>query len=252
MFTILPSLYFVAVHYFRRWNVPHYDEQTILPGDEEEKKASNAYETYEHGLSKTSFDKQSLERIEKCDTSLLRSDPTPPMTDYYSLSRSEFDEKKNSNVLRPSQDEDNRPNQVKLRPKRPDRSSSSSLLLNTERRKTYTGELTDDDTVYLMDETGFTREQILLWHSDFLVCTYACHSTTTKPSLSSSVIVLTASFPRTNSSTSTSSSTRKVKWINFASTPSASSMKTARATSVGAQHCCDRFIRTAHLSFRFR
>ena len=49
---------------------------------------------------------------------------------------------------------------VPLRTKKPPNRSSS--LLNVERRKTYTNDLTEDDIIYLMNETEFTREQILL------------------------------------------------------------------------------------------
>ncbi|CAF1688819.1 unnamed protein product, partial [Adineta ricciae] len=54
---------------------------------------------------------------------------------------------------------------LKLRARKPLRSSS---LLNVGRQKTYTNDLSENDIIHLMNETGFTREQILLWHSDFL------------------------------------------------------------------------------------
>lgn len=38
------------------------------------------------------------------------------------------------------------------------------------RRKTSVSELGHDDIAYLINETGFTEEKILLWYGDFLVC----------------------------------------------------------------------------------
>ncbi len=40
------------------------------------------------------------------------------------------------------------------------------------RRKTSISELSHDDTVYLINETGFTREEIFVWYKDFLVCIF--------------------------------------------------------------------------------
>ena len=38
-----------------------------------------------------------------------------------------------------------------------------------ERRRTFTEELLEDDVNYLIQRTSFTREQIELWHHEFLV-----------------------------------------------------------------------------------
>ncbi len=43
---------------------------------------------------------------------------------------------------------------------------------NHRRRKTSISELNHDDIIYLMSKTGFTREEIILWYEDFLVCIY--------------------------------------------------------------------------------
>lgn len=150
MFTLLPSLYFVAVHYIRRWNTPYYDE--------EEKK-------------KDTFDNEN-QRISLSDD-VLHLSPTPSLNDedsstLQSLSSTRSDSfEKNGYLPSINHDEEHQSKDVKLRAKKSIRSSS---LLNVERRKTYTGDLSEDDIGYLMNETDFTREQILLWYSDFLVC----------------------------------------------------------------------------------
>jgi hypothetical protein len=149
MFTLLPSLYLVAVHYIRRWHSPYYYEENNA---EEEKKIFD---------TKPSNDKQLIENID--DT--LQSNDQSLISHHQQLSRSNSLDK-NGYLSKVTNDEDDQC-KVKLRAKKSNRSSS---LLNTDRRKTYTGDLTEDDIVYLMNETGFNREQILLWHSDFLVC----------------------------------------------------------------------------------
>jgi hypothetical protein len=95
MFTLLPSLYFIGVHYFRQWKSPYY------------------YEKFEkqESISKTSNDQSQ---------------------------------------------------KVKTRRKK----------FNYRRRKTSINELNHDDTIYLINETGFTREEILAWYIDFLVCIF--------------------------------------------------------------------------------
>jgi hypothetical protein len=166
MFTLIPSLYFVAVHYFRRWNTPYYYEENHF---EEEKKTFDNNKINENNLTKISNDIQSIELIKQCDHILLHNnnnnDPSL-ITDYQKSARLDLYEN-NRCLLNVNNDEDDQYKKVKVRTKKSNRSSS---LLNVERRKTYTGDLTEDDIVYLMNETGFTREQILLWHSDFLVC----------------------------------------------------------------------------------
>ncbi len=156
MFTLLPSLYFVAVHCFRRWNTPYYYEEDHA---EEEKKTLET-----NPIIETSNETQSIELIDKCDSTLLPNNDAL-ITNYPHSTRSDCYE--NGYLTQVKNDEEDEYKKVKLRAKKPNRSSS---LLNVERRKTYTGDLTEDDIVYLMNETGFTREQILLWHSDFLVC----------------------------------------------------------------------------------
>ena len=151
MFTLIPSLYFVAVHYIRRWNTPYYDE-------EEQKTLAS-----DHVSIKISNEKQ---LIEKCDETLLPNVHETLISNHQHSTRSNSLEK-NGYLPNINNDEEDQHKKVKLRAKKSNRSSS---LLNVERRKTYTGDLTEDDIVYLMNETGFTREQILLWHSDFLVC----------------------------------------------------------------------------------
>jgi hypothetical protein len=160
MFTLLPSLYFVAVHYFRRWNAPYYYEHNE---EEEEKKTLDINNIIENCLTKTLND---IKPIETCDNTLLQHDNESIITNHQSSTPSEILET-NGYLSKLTNDEDDQNTKVKLRTKKSNRSSS---LLNVERRKTYTGDLTEDDILYLMNETGFTREQILLWHSDFLVC----------------------------------------------------------------------------------
>lgn len=163
MFTLLPSLYFVAVHYIRRWNSPYYYEENT---SEEEKKTFDTNNINECNLSKTSNDIQSIKLIEKCDNTLLHNNNQSLINDCQQSTHLNLHEN-TEYLLKVNNDEDDQYKKVKLRAKKPIRSSS---LLNVERRKTYTGDLTEDDIAYLMNETGFTREQILLWHSDFLVC----------------------------------------------------------------------------------
>jgi hypothetical protein len=95
MFTLLPSLYLVGVHYFRQWKGSYYSEQ---------------------------FEKQ-------------------------------------ESIPQTSNDQNQK---VKSRKKKS----------NLRRRKTSISELNNDDTIYLINETGFTRETILIWYKDFLVCIF--------------------------------------------------------------------------------
>ena len=148
MFTLLPSLYFVAVHYIRRWNTPYYYEE-----EEEEKKET--------------FDNEN-QRISLSDDVLHPPSNDEGSSTLQSLSSTRSDSfDQNGYLPNINHDEEHQSKDVKLRAKKSIRSSS---LLNVERRKTYTGDLTEDDIGYLMNETDFTREQILLWYSDFLVC----------------------------------------------------------------------------------
>jgi hypothetical protein len=89
MFTLLPSLYFIGVHYFRQWN-------TSSPSEENQTKV--------------------IEKLSK--------------------------------------------QKIKTRRKKS----------NYRRRKTSISELSHDEIVYLIKETGFTQEEILAWYDDFLVC----------------------------------------------------------------------------------
>ena len=168
MFTLLPSLCLVAVHYFRQWKSPYYYEHTSTVEEEEEEeekdKTTNAHVNQDIFIE-TSNSKPSHEVIEKYHESLLQSHQDSSKINDHVFTRSQGNEI-NDYLPAVINDEDNRYNQVKLRPKRLSRSSS---LLNVDRRKTFTGDLTESDIIYLMNETGFTREQILLWHSDFLV-----------------------------------------------------------------------------------
>lgn len=159
MFTLLPSLYLVAVHYIRQWKTPYYYEQN----GEEEKCPSHPQSIADQTVS--------IEEVKQSKTTVpLLPQPDQSSSsspDQISLTRSESNETNgyiSSNVN--SNDEESSSHPVKLRAKRLSRSSSS---LNVDRRKTYTGDLSESDIIYLMNETGFTREQILLWHSDFLV-----------------------------------------------------------------------------------
>lgn len=159
MFTLLPSIYLVAVHYIRRWNTPYYYEEE----EQQEKK------TFDN-------DKQIIDVAN--DVLPSSSPPSLPlpssvndedsMVKLQCLSSIRSDSlDKNGYLPNINHDEENQYKDVKLRAKKSTRSSS---LLNVERRKAYTSDLTEDDIGYLMNETEFTREQILLWYSDFLVC----------------------------------------------------------------------------------
>ncbi|CAF1276313.1 unnamed protein product [Adineta steineri] len=160
MFTIIPSLYLVAVHYFRQWNAPYYYEEN----NEEEKKTFDNDTINENNLMKTSNNIQSIESIPICDNNLLLQHDKELLITKKRSSRSSIGEI-NGYIPKVNNDEDNQLHKVKLRIKKPIRSSS---LLNAERQKTYTNALSEDDIMHLVNETGFTREQILLWHSDFL------------------------------------------------------------------------------------
>lgn len=90
MFTIIPSLYIIGVHYFRQWNSSYHHEEHI-----------------------------------KCEII--------PKTSI-----------------------------VQIPKKKPHHR-------RRQRRKTSISELSHDDIVYLMKETSFTEEKILLWYTDYLV-----------------------------------------------------------------------------------
>lgn len=162
MFTLLPSLYLVAVHYIRQWKTPYYYEQNR----EEEKCCSYQYSIVDQSSTKTTIEE--LKPIETTSTLLPQLDQSSSSSpDQITSTRSESNETNGyilSNVN--NHDEENSSHPVKLRAKRLSRSSSS---LNVDRRKTYTGDLSESDIIYLMNETDFTREQIQRWHSDFLV-----------------------------------------------------------------------------------
>lgn len=225
MFTLLPSLCLVAVHYYRQWKSPYYYEHISTVEEEEEKE-----KTHDAYVNQDIFTETSKEVIENYHDSLLQSHQDSSKINDHVFTRSQGNEI-NDYLPAVINDEDNRYNQVKLRPKRLSRSSS---LLNVDRRKTFTGDLTESDIIYLMNETGFTREQILLWHSDFLV-SFSGFEDSDQRWVSSSVTVPMVNSRNTNSSIFTNSSTRKVKWRSFANMPFVFSTKTGRAISV-----CDR------------
>jgi hypothetical protein len=45
-----------------------------------------------------------------------------------------------------------------------------------ERQRALSGEVSNDDITYLVNKTQFTREQILAWHTDFLVCIHTMYA----------------------------------------------------------------------------
>ncbi|CAF2527423.1 unnamed protein product [Rotaria sp. Silwood2] len=160
MFTLLPSLYLVAVHYFRQWNASYYYEEN----NEEEKTSLDSDNIHNNNITQTSKDVSSKELIKKCDITLLQHNHESLINNHQPCTRSVVNET-NSCLSHVNNDKDDQCNETKLHTIKP---SLSSSLLNIERRKVYTGDLDEDDMVFLMNETGFTREQILLWHSDFL------------------------------------------------------------------------------------
>jgi len=208
MFTLLPSLYLVAVHCLRRWNAPYYYE--------EEKTTFDTDYTNENNLIKTSNDIPSIELVSKCDNTLLQHNNELLITNQQSTRLNICENKEY--LQKVNNDEDDQLNKVKLSPKKPTQSSS---LLNVERQKTYTNDLIEDDIIYLMNETEFTREQILLWHSDFLVCKiyYINNRIHICFSYSSSAIVQMANSLNINLLIFINNFIRKVKLQNFANTP---------------------------------
>ncbi|CAF0784421.1 unnamed protein product [Rotaria sordida] len=162
MFTLLPSLYLVAVHYFRQWNSTYYYYEE---NNEEEKTSFNSHNIHDDSnLKQTSKDTSSRELIEKCGDTLLQHNHESLINNRQPCTRSDVNET-NSYSSHVNNDEDDQYNKTKSRTIK---SRLSSSLLNIERHKAYTGNLDENDMVFLMNETGFTREQILSWHSDFL------------------------------------------------------------------------------------
>ncbi|CAF0756402.1 unnamed protein product [Rotaria sp. Silwood1] len=160
MFTLLPSLYLVAVHYFRQWNASYYDEEN----KEEEKTSFVGDNIHDKNITQTSKHIPSTELNKKCDFTLLQHNHESLINNYQSCTRSAVHET-NSYLSHINNDEVDQCSETKSRTIKPNLSSS---LLNIERGKVYTGDLDENDMVLLMNETGFTQEQILLWHSDFL------------------------------------------------------------------------------------
>ena len=166
MFTLLPSLYIIAVHYFRQWNAPYYYEENIHAQEEEETKTYRTCSIHEDNHIELATNVQSSKSMPSCDNNpVLLHDNKETLIIGEQLTRSNL-VKKNGYLSKSNNDEDEQLAKLKLRVRKPLRSSS---LLNVGRQKTYTNDLCENDIIHLMNETGFTREQILLWHSDFLV-----------------------------------------------------------------------------------
>jgi len=127
MFTLLPSLYLIGVHYFRQWKASSYDEHVSI--------LKAPYYGEHESLSKVpSYDEhESIPKASYCD-------------------EHEFIPKTSNDQIQ----------KVKTRRKKS----------NNRRRKTSISELSHDDIIYLINETGFTREKILVWYADFLVCIF--------------------------------------------------------------------------------
>ncbi|CAF0929003.1 unnamed protein product [Didymodactylos carnosus] len=138
MFTLLPSLYFAATNYIRGWN------------------ESIHHENYD----KKQFDYDLIkQKLSYYDVKSLRQDNN--IKSETNVTSQTYVTSENNDNIDKQQYQQQTNTTVKLR-----NNKRGSILL--ERRKTFTGNLTDDDLLYLMNETGFTREQILAWHSDFL------------------------------------------------------------------------------------
>ncbi|CAF1123330.1 unnamed protein product, partial [Didymodactylos carnosus] len=145
MFTLLPSLYFAATNYIRSWNPNNYQEN------------------YDDNQSENDLIKQKLSHYDikpVQQEKLLQYDTNFSPKNIVSVENK--DDQLNSDSIDKQQQQQQTSTNIKLQ----NNTQSASILL--ERRKTFTGELIDDDLVYLMNETGFTAEQILAWHSDFL------------------------------------------------------------------------------------
>ena len=105
MFTIIPVLYTIGVHYIQKWRASSVEcDMSIV-----------------------------VEQVKPCD-------------------KHEHTAKIDNNLTQ----------RTKASKKKHDR--------RRQRRKTSISELSYDDISYLINETGFTREEILLWYEDFLVC----------------------------------------------------------------------------------
>ena len=154
MFTLLPSLYLVAAHYIRRWSTSC--------SNEEERTIFDTSHINEKHLITTINDIQSIDLIEKCDNTLLQYNKEL-LTSSKQISNHLDVTEINKYV---NHDENNQYNEIDSNIEKLNQFSS---LLNTERCKTYNGELDENTMTYLTNETGFTPEQILTWHNDFLV-----------------------------------------------------------------------------------
>lgn len=163
MFTLLPSLYLVAVHYIRKWNSSNYNYEEK---HEEEIKTFDNNVINQNNLQTISNDIKSIDTIEKYDVTLLQHNDESLVGDHSQSTRLNVKDTGNhlSNVKK---DEDDQFNEIQPDTIKPNQSSS---WLNNERQKTNANDLDENDISYLINETGFTREQILLWYSDFLVC----------------------------------------------------------------------------------
>ncbi|UJR10326.1 hypothetical protein I4U23_014532 [Adineta vaga] len=107
MFTILPILYTISVHYIRKWKTSDVIEQN-------DEKTNQPIPVI-------------FEQIKPCE----KYEHTPKLD-----------------------------HQIKPRKKKCDRSR--------RRRKTSLSELNYDDIMYLINETGFTQDEIISWYTDFL------------------------------------------------------------------------------------
>ncbi|CAF3632620.1 unnamed protein product [Rotaria socialis] len=166
MFTILPSLYLVATHYFRQWdssNSYYYEENK----NEEEITISDKNIIHENKLPQTQIPNdniQTLDSNDKYDKTLLPHNHESLVGNHQSSTRSNAKET-DTNLSNVNNDKDDQHDQIKSCTIKPNNSSSR---LNDEKPKSFTGDLGKNDMLYLMNETGFSHKDISSWYTDFL------------------------------------------------------------------------------------
>ena len=125
MFTLLPSLYLIGVHYLRQWKPSYYCQQNG-------------------------------ERIFEFSNNTKKVEQDPPVNfDQQSITSKLYDNHEYISKTVTGQNHDIKAD-VTQAISRPRKSSIS--------------ELADEDIERLINETGFTREDIRAWYEDFLVC----------------------------------------------------------------------------------
>ncbi|CAF2102538.1 unnamed protein product [Rotaria magnacalcarata] len=166
MFTILPSLYLVATHYFRQCNSSnycYYEENK----NEEEIRISDNNIIHENKFSQTQIPNDNIQATDsndKYDKTLLQHNHESLVGNHQSSTRSNAKET-DTNLSNVNNDKDDQYDEIKSSTIKPNNSSSR---LNDEKPKSFTGDIGENDMLYLMKETGFGQEHISLLYKDFL------------------------------------------------------------------------------------